>query len=258
MTTQSLERHRLAVHSRILKKAQGVVGKHYEGYFVLALRTAEGFCQFIYQDDEIPYGLTPAEVGQLTERDLEELYKFLLTFYSLVLTGTSIPGTQRERLALTSMVVDTDQYFHQVVEGAAPELCGMDLVMHQMNRGAAITAQILRISVPNFEQLRQTLMYTAFEVLGMQAARLGLRRPCFVATAVFETELHPTVCILRDFRDKVLARSSAGKRFVQIYNRIGPTLARSCLAVGPLRFPLKFVLTVIALVVARSMRQCER
>lgn len=50
---------------------------------------------------------------------------------------------------------------------------------------------------------------------------------CFIATAAFGDIDHPTVQILRRFRDQVLLKLPAGGVFVAAYYRVGPTLARS-------------------------------
>ena len=48
---------------------------------------------------------------------------------------------------------------------------------------------------------------------------------CFVATACFGDYDHPTVKLLREFRDKVLLPSFAGRGFVTLYYRFGPNAA---------------------------------
>ena len=48
---------------------------------------------------------------------------------------------------------------------------------------------------------------------------------CFIATASFGTFLHPSVGILRDFRDTVLLRNQYGKWLVDLYYKISPPLA---------------------------------
>lgn len=48
---------------------------------------------------------------------------------------------------------------------------------------------------------------------------------CFIATAAFGDYDHPTVRILRRFRDRVLLASAAGRATVRLYYRISPPLA---------------------------------
>lgn len=52
---------------------------------------------------------------------------------------------------------------------------------------------------------------------------------CFIATASFGTLLHPSVRILRDFRDTFLVNTTGGQRLVDLYYAISPPLA-DCIA----------------------------
>jgi len=45
---------------------------------------------------------------------------------------------------------------------------------------------------------------------------------CFIATAVYGDYDHPQVKKLRTFRDQVLMKSPAGRKFVRWYCRVGP------------------------------------
>lgn len=48
---------------------------------------------------------------------------------------------------------------------------------------------------------------------------------CFVATAAFRDHAHPDVAFLRQFRDRTLAGSAAGRLFIAAYWKVGPILA---------------------------------
>lgn len=48
---------------------------------------------------------------------------------------------------------------------------------------------------------------------------------CFIATASFGTFLHPSVNVLRDFRDTFLVNHDFGKRLVDLYYTLSPPLA---------------------------------
>lgn len=48
---------------------------------------------------------------------------------------------------------------------------------------------------------------------------------CFIATATFNSESHPTVETLRKFRDAVLLDYSYGRKFVSLYYKTSPNIA---------------------------------
>ncbi len=48
---------------------------------------------------------------------------------------------------------------------------------------------------------------------------------CFVATAAYGDYNHPMVRVLREFRDSRLAHTDAGRRFIETYYAVGPSLA---------------------------------
>ena len=65
---------------------------------------------------------------------------------------------------------------------------------------------------------------------------------CFIATAAFGSPLEKHVQILRDFRDRVLLNSSAGKAFVQFYYRTSPAIADKIAQSEGLRFITRVML----------------
>lgn len=52
------------------------------------------------------------------------------------------------------------------------------------------------------------------------------KRDCFVATAIYETEHHPELTILRNYRDRVLLSTIFGRGFVSLYYKLGPAIAQ--------------------------------
>jgi hypothetical protein len=49
---------------------------------------------------------------------------------------------------------------------------------------------------------------------------------CFIATAAYDSAIHPHVEVLRKFRDVYLLTCDTGKRFVDFYYRHGPKWAQ--------------------------------
>jgi len=65
---------------------------------------------------------------------------------------------------------------------------------------------------------------------------------CFVATASFGTLFHPSVGVLRDFRDAFLVRNTVGKRLVDLYYTLSPPLADIVAQSGMLRGAVRMLL----------------
>ncbi|MRR17553.1 MAG: DUF11 domain-containing protein [Deltaproteobacteria bacterium] len=59
---------------------------------------------------------------------------------------------------------------------------------------------------------------------------------CFIATAAFGTPMEKHVSILREFRDRVLLTTPAGKAFVKFYYEVSPPIAARIAQNGGLRF----------------------
>ncbi len=77
---------------------------------------------------------------------------------------------------------------------------------------------------------------------------------CFVATACFGDYDHPTVKLLREFRDKVLLSSAAGRGFVTLYYRFGPHAAAAVNRLPSLKPTLRALLGVFARAISGLVR----
>lgn len=53
----------------------------------------------------------------------------------------------------------------------------------------------------------------------------GGKEDCFIATACYGTPHHADICVLQNFRDRVLIPNTFGKLFVRAYLRISPFFA---------------------------------
>lgn len=89
--------------------------------------------------------------------------------------------------------------------------------------------------VKNLPEGKHTITATATNSAALQAMDSvtvvvtdsygGGEGSCFIATAAFGSYLHPSVKILRNFRDTFLLKNKAGISFVRWYYRISPSLA---------------------------------
>lgn len=95
--------------------------------------------------------------------------------------------------------------------------------------------------------------------LGIPLTRSGRQRKigrvmagnkCFVATACYGDTAHPTVVILRSFRDNVLRHSAMGRAFMVWYYRYGPSLAEVVYRYSTFRVMCRCALRVFAHYVA--------
>ncbi|XOF33411.1 MAG: delta-60 repeat domain-containing protein [Candidatus Electrothrix sp. YB6] len=68
---------------------------------------------------------------------------------------------------------------------------------------------------------------------------------CFVATAAFGSLFHPSVKILRDFRDRFMLHNSAGRALVRLYYHYSPPIADVISANGTLRSATRILLLPI-------------
>lgn len=72
--------------------------------------------------------------------------------------------------------------------------------------------------------------------------RFATADSCFVATASFGTLFHPSVKVLRDFRDTFLLVNGPGRRMVAWYYRLSPPLAEVIGHSEPLRLAVRLLL----------------
>ncbi len=60
----------------------------------------------------------------------------------------------------------------------------------------------------------------------LDAAAQKKQKRCFIATAAYMSEDHPSVISLRDFRDQKLKKSLLGNLFVETYYIVSPPIAK--------------------------------
>lgn len=74
----------------------------------------------------------------------------------------------------------------------------------------------------------------------------GSKKGCFVATAAFNNQDHPTVEQLRKIRDLRLAQTRCGREFIHFYYAHGQLLAKVVNQIPSIKPVIRLILTVLA------------
>jgi hypothetical protein len=69
---------------------------------------------------------------------------------------------------------------------------------------------------------------------------------CYITTAVYGNPANPIVCEFRGLRDDILTNFRIGRRFIDWYNRKGPSLAHSVDQHEDLKRASRMILTPVA------------
>jgi len=85
-----------------------------------------------------------------------------------------------------------------------------------------------------------------FDDIYSDAGGSGTGEYCFIATAAFGSYDHPTVRVLRRFRDEFLAKMPGGRSVIAAYYTVGPALARVIEGHEALREAVAGALTVFS------------
>ncbi len=210
------------VHSRVLQRCRALASKQSKKYFVLALRSAEAFCQGLDPSKgNEHYGLTAQEAAALTESQFEELYRLLLSYYAVA----HYDETSLDAMAETEKVIGAD-YLQKMQSSGVYKITDLTpgFTMNDLRAGELVV-QIIGGRQHNLLPIRETLHYTAYKMLrfSLQNAAKG---GCFVATSVYGSHDHPNVIKLQQFRDRHLLTNVTGRKLVAGYYQVGPTLAR--------------------------------
>lgn len=233
-------------HTKFLDRSREIVGKGYEKYFVLMLRGAETFCKALDPEEDYEnFGLTESELKNLSQDQFDDLYKLLLSYFSIVLTGDAIPGSLRDRLSLTNSVVGKE-YLNTIMGNINREVGGAELIAAQTENATDQVIQILNTSNPDQEQISQTLIYLGFEYIGKSAINISQNKYCFIATEIYGSYDHQKVKQFRQFRDQYLERSNLGRKIIQVYYKLSPIFIRTEIYKKVLRSPTKKILDTLA------------
>lgn len=138
--------------------------------------------------------------------------------------------------AMSAQVLDMDEETVQVTIGGAGKAHGDQLQIYDWGESGKIASKV-------FAELDK--------ILGEGKTISGDKESggCFVATAVYGSYDHPSVLVLREFRDHRLSESTLGRAFIRIYYRLSPPFAfyvgRRPLLRSLARNMLEFIISMI-------------
>jgi 5-methylcytosine-specific restriction endonuclease McrA len=104
--------------------------------------------------------------------------------------------------------------------------------------------KISRIQIERARRASLTRAHTSARRRDQQ--KQGTKSDCFVATACFNDASHPTVIILRKYRDARLTKSAIGRAFISRYYLYGPSLAKLVIRRPILKLATRFILGRLA------------
>lgn len=81
---------------------------------------------------------------------------------------------------------------------------------------------------------------------------------CFVVTAAMDNDQHPSVVLLRDFRDQDLSRSAIGRTLIAVYAQHGPTVARAIRRSSAARAVARALVVAPAVAIVLSLKGIAR
>jgi hypothetical protein len=137
-----------------------------------------------------------------------------------------------------------DQQVPTETEGAPAEALSLDEEL------AGITE--VTPPKPKLTASQKTAADLVEEITSKKTAK---RKFCFIATAAYGSPLAQEVVLLQDFRDRYLSRNSLGEKFIQVYYRSSPHLARPISRSQTLRKLTRCLLTPIILAIKKSSRR---
>lgn len=77
---------------------------------------------------------------------------------------------------------------------------------------------------------------------------------CFIATAAYGSSMAHEINVLRSFRDNVLMRENAGRKFISFYYRFSPTIAKTIEKSRTIKLFTRMVLTPIVKAVQKAIQ----
>lgn len=127
-------------------------------------------------------------------------------------TGMSMKSWAGQSMSVH--IMEVGEKTSQITMGGKRNAHGAQMQVYDWGEAAGIASKIVEALKP---------------ILGegkVIAGEVSSGGGCFVATAVYGSYDHPSVVVLRRFRDDRLAPSVVGRSFIAAYYRVGPWCAR--------------------------------
>ncbi|AZP12441.1 CFI-box-CTERM domain-containing protein [Undibacterium parvum] len=127
----------------------------------------------------------------------------------------------------------TESQSTDLMQKAGEEALRLEVKNREQNMDYVLGKKVAEDHIETFEMLekrgrttRQTVRSDFKTGAGNMHIESKSGATCFVASAAYENPNHPDVIFLRIFRDNVLNRSPAGRKFINWYWKNGPKLAK--------------------------------
>lgn len=183
-----------------------------------------------------------SEKAAIIEQCVEDINHLVVTFYGMahkhMLEFVSVPGTWEKYLGQIVPLIET---LEEISVWGSPNRTVLENIIHLCKDNVEGVAykdkfdnnmpKVWHLS-PEYEQvLREKISNTAKKIQTLDSTytppTVEVKKPdnCFIVTATMGDPSHPTVSLLREFRDQWLLQRDLGKSFVSWYYRHGPRMA---------------------------------
>lgn len=163
---------------------------------------------------------------------LAKLYEYTNSHLTLIQNEGSLTPSKRTILNIINDLINVNEkLWHSFYK---------ELFLFKLNYSEVLTN--LKIIIKKINDINQYFKYNGIESPNYLTKRKEVEKEiikdlveknaqttssdCFVATLVYESNAHPKVVLLREYRDMKLIKTFWGRTFIKGYYQIGPYLAK--------------------------------